>query len=133
MKFVEISERRERSVPKPNLRLEIGTSAAGLDDILYDFLGLVPVILVQLHQVDSIMPSDFGKCAETLSVENEADADSNASESARTTNAMKIGFWIRLRVTPSLHGNVVIDDHRDRGDVDTTGKNVSRDQNFGFS
>jgi hypothetical protein len=39
-------------------------------------------------------------------------------------------LWIRLCITSALHWNIVVDDHGDRRDIDTTGKNVGSNENL---
>jgi hypothetical protein len=132
MKLMEFVKERNHYL-SPCLGLKVGSSTARLDDILHDCLRLVPIILVELHQIDTIMGSDLRECSKTLSVEDEAYADTDTSESASSTNAVKISLWIRLCITSALHGNIVIDDHGHRGDINTTGKNVGRDENLRLS
>jgi hypothetical protein len=132
MRLVEFVKKRNH-YPSPCLGLKVGSSTARLDDVLHYCLRLVPIILVELHQIDTVMGSDLRKCSKTLSVKDEAYADTDTSESASATNTVKISLWIRLCITSALHGNIVVDDHGHRRDIDTTGKNVGRDENLRLS
>lgn len=60
----------------------------------------------------TIVICDLTQGDKALLVEDEADTNTNTSETSSTTNSVKVGFWVWLRIIPSLHWNIVIDDHR---------------------
>lgn len=68
---------------------------------------------------------------EALSVKDKANTDSNTPKSAGTTNPVKVSLRVWLIIASSLGGNVVIDDHRNGLNVDTSRKDVGCDENFG--
>ena len=104
-----------------------------LDDFLDSILGLIPVVSVQLDQVDAIVGSDLAQRIETLLVVDEANADTDTSKSASSTDTVQVGLSIRLAITSSLHGDVVVDDHGNTGNVDTTGQDIGGDENLVLS
>jgi len=115
------------------LNLKIGTSTAGFDNCLDNVLGLIPIVLIQSNKVDVVMLSDLGECIETLSVEDEGDTDTYTSESSRTADTVKVGFWIWGIVHASFHGDIVIDDHRDGRHINTSSENVRRDKDLSLT
>lgn len=96
-------------------------------------LRLVPIVLIQSNEVNSVVFSDLGKRIETLSVEDERDTDTDTSESSCASYTVEVSFWVRGIIGTALHGDIVIDDHGDRGHVDTPCKNICGDENLGLS
>jgi hypothetical protein len=114
----------------PSLSLQVRACATRLDNVLDNRLSAVPVLVIQSYQIDTIVLGNLTKGLETLSIKDKADADTNTSESTSTTNTMKVSFGIRLIVTSTLHWNVVIDDHRDGGNINTSGQDVGSNKNL---
>ena len=71
-----------------------------LVDILRDRLNLCPQFLLNLVQVETIIPV------------NEVDRKSQVSKTSRSTNSVEVSF--------SVLGEIEIDDHVDGLDIDTT-------------
>ena len=64
---------------------------------------------------------------------DEADTDADSSESTGSPDTVQVRLGVRLRVTWTFHGDVIVDDHGDAGNVDTTGENIGGDQDLGLS
>lgn len=116
-----------------NSGLKVRSSSTRLDDILNDLLRLIPVILIKPDKVNAVVFRDVAQGLETLPVENKADTDTNTSESASTTDPMEISLGIWLGIVLGIHGDIVVDDHRDRLDVDTAREDVRCDKNLSIA
>lgn len=77
-----------------------------------------------------IVLRDLVQCKEALLVEHEANTDTDASESARTTDTVKVCLGIRLFVISALHWYVVVDHHIDGLNIDTACKDIGRNENL---
>lgn len=105
---------------------------AVLLDNLFDLLfSLVPIVRRQVHQVDAKVCSNGTKGVKAPLIVDKTDTDTNAAKSSSSANAMQICLGIRLLASWSrLHGNVVVDDHGDTRNVDTTGQQISSNENL---
>jgi hypothetical protein len=104
-----------------------------LNNTLDDRLGSIPIVGIKPNEINLEVFCNLFKGLVTRPVKNEANADSHSSKSASPTDSVKICLEIRLRVTPSLHWNVVIDDHRDRLHINTPSQNISCDKNLSLT
>lgn len=93
-------------------------------------LSLIPIILIELDQINVIVLGNLVKCSKTLPVKDEAYTNTNASKPASATNSVEVGLWIWLCIASALHWNIVVDDHGNRRDINTTGKNIGGDENL---
>lgn len=115
------------------LSLQIGSGTRRLDHIVNNLLRLVPVVLIKFHQVNTIVLRNRLQSHVALPIEDKADTNTNTSKSAGTADAVKVGLRVRLTVATPLHWNVVVNDHGDGLNIDTSSKDVGGDENLIFS
>lgn len=101
-----------------------------LDNVLHALLCFIPVVRVQLDEVNAVVQRDFVQSIETPLVVDEADAHTDTAKASRAADSVEVRLKVGLEITPALHGNVVVDDHRDTRDIDTSGKNVGGDEDL---
>lgn len=77
-----------------------------------------------------IVLSDLTQGSVTLLVEDKANTDTYTSESAGTANTVEICFRIRFILITAFHWDIIIDDHVDGLDVDTSGKNIGSNEHL---
>ena len=76
------------------------------------------------------MFDDCSKSLETLPIENERNTDTDTSESPSASDTVEVCLEIWLCITSALHWNIVIDDHRDCRNIETTSKDVGGNENL---
>ncbi|KAI6752818.1 hypothetical protein HG530_013570 [Fusarium avenaceum] len=95
-----------------------------LDDFLNTLLGLVPILCIQLDQIDTVHLGNLTQGIVTLLIVNEADADTDTAKSASSANTVQVSLGVRFGIAASLHGDVIVDNHGHTGNIDTTCQNV---------
>lgn len=138
---------------------EVGLGASILDRFLDNALHLIPVVGLNPLDLAVEMLLDLPQVQPFLAVGHKRDGDTDAAETAGTTNTVQVGLVIGLlgrRTRLVLLGNVlygrgvsasnsrpgqgdqcrktyIVDDQRNGGNIDTTGKNIGGDQNLGLA
>ncbi len=106
------------------LCLEICAGTARLDDSLNDFLGVIPVLVVELHEVNAEVSCDVSQGDEAGLVVHEANADANTAKASGTADTVEVGFGVAFGARHTFHWDVVVDHHGDGLHVDAASEDV---------
>lgn len=118
------------------ISLKIRTSSGTSDDLCYLLFEIIPIASIDfldlrievLRNVHELLPIRFGA--------NKGDGNANTAKSTSSTNTVKIGLRIcnkRPARSREHIWNIVVDDHRDRGHINTAGEDVSGNKDFGMT
>jgi hypothetical protein len=113
--------------------LEVCPSTTRLDDSLHSLLRLIPVLMVQVQQINTVMFGNATQGVVAVLVMHETDTDTDTSETTCSAYTVEICLGVALLLTGTLHGDIVVDDHRYGLHVDTTGQNVGGDKDLSLA
>jgi hypothetical protein len=111
-------------------RFKVGARAARLNNLLDNFLCFVPIVLIQLYEIDTIEIRNVGQCLQASSIKYEADTNANTSKSSSTANTVKVGLWISLSAAVTLRWDIVVNNHGNRLNINASSKNIGGNKNL---
>lgn len=117
---------------------KLGLGTRILDGLLDNPLNLIPVAGINALNLASEMLLDLAKHIPLFPVRDKGDSNTDAAESTRTTDTVKVGLVVGLAFAISTTGtgnlgDVVVDNEGYGGHVDSTSENVSRDEHLGLT